>query len=199
MQRIGYTGESPTRRRRRAWFNGRMTAFQAVGRGSIPRARSSTHLSTFATLKVQESLLIRPRSLLAAFAVAGFATSLPLAAGAASTPTLKLAAKSLSPIKPAKVVGTHLKAKQVYFLLLAQPDLKHKKFTGLVGGAMTDKSGKLVAKIMAPPSAKCGKATLYAYRPAKSTKMVSLKVTITDCHAKPVIGTPPPPPSGNKP
>jgi hypothetical protein len=127
--------------------------------------------------------------------VAGLAaTALPNSAAAASRPQLKLATKTLAITKTSKLTGSHLHPKQVYVLLLAQPDLSHKKISGLIGGGMTDARGNLTVKVKAPPATACGKATVYAYTPKKSSKLIALKVKVSGCKAPSAASIPPPPP-----
>jgi hypothetical protein len=112
---------------------------------------------------------------------------------AASTkPHLKLGAKSLAVNKVTKLTGSHLAPKQLYTVMLAKPDLKHKQYVSLIGGALTDSSGNLKVKLQLSPKTPCGSATLYAFRTKDST-MVSLKVKVTGCGSKPTIPAPPPP------
>ena len=113
---------------------------------------------------------------------------------AATKPSLKLGTKTLAVTVPSNFVAKHLAPKKLYFVLLAQPDLKHKKAIGLVGGGMTDASGKLAVSIKAPPTATCGKATLYTYQ-AKSSKLYKLSVTVSGCKATGQSVPPPPPPT----
>jgi hypothetical protein len=120
-------------------------------------------------------------------------TSLPGVASAAG-PTFKLSTKTLAVNKPSKLFASHLQSKSVYYLLVAQPDLKHMKLEGLVGGGLTDAKGNLVATIKAPAKASCGRATLYAYK-AKTKKMYPFTVTVSGCKAGKRSVPPPPPPT----
>jgi hypothetical protein len=144
----------------------------------------------------QEFPLIRRLSIAAASCAltAGVAAG-ALPAFAAGAPQLKLATKTLAITKPSNLIANHLSPKKLYFVLLAQPDLKHKKATGLVGGGMTDANGRLSISIKAPATAKCGTATLYTYQAAKSPKLYALKVTVSGCKAAKQSVPPPPPPA----
>jgi hypothetical protein len=119
-------------------------------------------------------------------------TWLPAAAAAAPAPTFKLSTKTLAVNKPSKIYVARLQHKAIYYLLVAQPDIKHMKVEALVGGGQADSKGNLVAAIKAPAKANCGKATLYAYK-AKTKKLYSFKVTVSGCKAG-NRGTVPPPP-----
>jgi hypothetical protein len=122
------------------------------------------------------------------------ATAVPGLASAAAKPQIKLATKTLAITSPSKLTGSHLKPKVVYDILLAQPNLKHKKFTGLVGGGVTDARGKLSIKVQAPAKAACGTGMLYAFT-AKTKTTISLKVKVTGCKAAKSTIPPPPPPA----
>jgi hypothetical protein len=141
-----------------------------------------------------------PRCL--SIAAASFALCLGLSAlpVSAAAPHLKLSAGTLAVNRTTRLYGTNFQPKKIYYVLLAQPDLKHRKIESLVGGATADRSGRFTVTIKVPVKVKCGKATLYAFR-AKSSTLVPLTVKVSGCKAGPVVPPPPPPskPKGAKP
>ena len=167
-----------------------MTAFQAVGRGSIPRARSNFSIASCSPgVKMQLVRLIAT--------VLACATALVvLPAEAKPRATFQVLPRQPKDGGPVTLVGTNLNADSFYTLLLAVPDVHRPLAERLFGPVKTDASGRLNIRMHLPAVTHCGKASVYAY----GTLAAPLRsvITLTTCTIKGGAIKLPQPPSGGK-
>src|SRR5206468_579780 len=123
-----------------------MAAFQAAGRGSIPRARSISipRKRPFSNAIIPPGVpVFRCLSMSVLVTCCLLAGGAVLPASAASSPTAKIQPKKVAINKKATLVGSHFQAREIYTVLLAVPNLQHAKTKRFVAVGRSDDKGNL--------------------------------------------------------
>lgn len=171
----------------RAWFNGRTAAFQAAGRGSIPRARSTSRRSP-------HRLRVYVNRFLPLCAAALVCVSLVSSVHAAPGPSARLVPHRVSIGRSATLIASRLTPKRYYDLLLAVPNASKPRAERFITTVVkSDAHGNIRASIQLPILAICGAASLYLMAP-QSVLAARASLTLTGCTASKRSTSPPPPP-----